>query len=91
MTDTDPATDPATELDRHPQDLDVDPDWPTILHRVISRLRVLAGRRGHAEVSWQLGGFSYTLSTTRLSPPPRPHRGGPYPPGRQDDPEDDQH
>ena len=40
------------------------------LHRFLSVLRILAGRRGYANVEWWGQGFRYTLTAERVPPGP---------------------
>jgi hypothetical protein len=40
-------------------------DFRVRLGRVLALVRILAGRRGHARVTWWGLGFGYTLTVTR--------------------------
>jgi hypothetical protein len=59
---SDPATNPDLDLVDSPQD---EPQPRARLGTVLALMRVLAGRRGDAAVTWQGQGFSYHLSVVR--------------------------
>lgn len=61
---SDPATNPAHELDDAPQDPAVREPRARLSH-LAPLVRVLAGRRGHASVSWFASGFVHTLAVER--------------------------
>lgn len=56
-----------SEPDVHDRDV---PEPGVRLRLVLALLRILAGRRGHAAVTWWGAGFAYTLTANRRDPIP---------------------